>query len=580
VDTGFIGNKKQVGKVKIKNKVKLHDGNKKSSFLRAPKLEKPIDVIEPEPIIDTPPQPKSRHKKYWILVIIVIILAGLIWYLSQTWLIQSTFFQAKTYSKASIFGTNVGNLSSDQLSSQLARLKTEFEAHKITLVNDKQQWSFDANKLGVIFDAKTTSQSVLKLNKLSITDKYQLLTGGINPATNPTILVNNDTCVKALAVIPSVQIDAKDALVYFDMEIKIKPDQPGTKFNAVSTCSELAKKLSANLFTQNVSLDVIQANLTKASLDPKLAQIQSTIGKSLSLKSSSGNYQLDLTSEQLLALFEISKNDSGVQVGWSSTKLDELVNDIASKVNSYDSSPALGTCQYLSSGGGYWLDKEATKKIFTDLGADSARLYTLPIIYHAPVIGTRTPLSHGNSGTVFLTYDDGLIYGDRIMNLAACYGIKVTFFELGSRVGVDAAPLRRAIAEGHAVQSHGTEHAMYDYGDRSYDWQYGDINQSISSIMSVTGVRPTYFRPPGGNRSDNTYKAAAANGINLILWGASSADSSIGGISTATTCANVLAGAYPGASVLMHSTKSTTAEALPCIAEGLAARGYNMQALR
>ena len=569
-----------MGKDKIKNKVKLHDGKKKSSFLKTPKLEKPIDVIGPEPIIETLSQPKTRHKKYWILAVITIILAGLIWYLSQTWLVQSTFFQAKTYSKAAIFGTNVGNLSTDQLNNQLKHLKSEFEAHKITLVNDKQRWSFKSNELGVTFDTKTTSQSVLKLNKLSITDKYRLLTGGISSSINPTISVNNDMCIKALAVIPSVQIDAKDALVYFDQEIKIKPDQPGTKFNAALTCSELAKKLSVNLFDVNVSLDVIQANLTKASLDLKLAQIQSIIGKSLSLKSSSGNYQLDLTSEQLLALFEISKNDSGVQIGWSSTKLDELVNDIATKVNSYDSRPALGACQYLSSGGGYWLDKEATKKIFTDLGVDSVRLYTLPIIYHAPVVGTRTPLPHGNSGTIFLTYDDGLTYGDRIMNLAACYGIKVTFFELGTRVGTDAVPLRRAIAEGHAVQSHGYEHAMFDYGNRSYDWQNNDISQSISAITNVTGVRPTYFRPPGGNRSDVTYQAAAANGVNLILWGDASRDSAPTGVTSYITCANVLAGAYPGASVLMHSTNQSTPEALPCIAEGLAARGYNMQALR
>jgi len=121
---------------------------------------------------------------------------------------------------------------------------------------------------------------------------------------------------------------------------------------------------------------------------------------------------------------------------------------------------------------------------------------------------------------------------------------------------------------------------MYDYGQRSYDWQYNDINQSISAITGVTGVRPTYFRPPGGNRSASTYAAASANGVNLILWGDASADATVGGLSSSTTCANVLAGAYPGASVLMHSTKSSTAEALPCIAEGLAAKGYNMQALR
>lgn len=565
-------------KTKTKTKAQLQGDKKRSSSIKSLKSNQSSQSTTSAPIIAKPSQ--SHHKKYRLLAIAAILLVGIIWCLSQSWLVRSAFSQAKTYSKTSVLGMNVGDLSADQLDSQLARIKSEFETHKITLVNDKKQWSFDYNQLGVTFDTKATSQAVLKLNSLSPMDKYRLMTGGIISVVVPTILVDSNMCVKALSAIPTVQVGPQDASIYFDQVLKIKPDQSGSNFNATSTCRELSKKLATNTFVINVSLDTIQANLTKANLESKLPQIQSTVGKSLSLKNSSGTYQLELTPEQLLALYEISKKDSGVQVGWLSDKLDELVNNIAAKVDTNSSSPALGACQYLSSGGGYWLDKVATKKIFTDLGADSSRSYVLPIIYHAPIIGNRTSLNSGNRGTIYLTYDDGLTYGDRIMNYASCYGIKVTFFELGSRVDIDAAPLRRAIAEGHAVQSHGYEHAMYDYGQRSYDWQNNDISQSITAIMGVTGVRPTYFRPPGGNRSDNTYKAAGANGVKLILWGDASSDSAPTGVNSSVTCANVLAGAFPGASVLMHSTKQTTAEALPCIAEGLAARGYNMQALR
>jgi hypothetical protein len=41
-----------------------------------------------------------------------------------------------------------------------------------------------------------------------------------------------------------------------------------------------------------------------------------------------------------------------------------------------------------------------------------------------------------------------------------------------------------------------------------------------------------------------------------------------------------LNGAKAGYNVLMHSSKQKTANAMPCIVEGLAARGYSMQALR
>ena len=421
-------------------------------------------------------------------------------------------------------------------------------------------------------------QTFFEFNNLNIIDKYRLLTGAISSDIKPTILVNNDVCTKTLSVIPTVQINPVDASVYYDNGVKIKPDQSGNKFSVATACKELSQKLALNVFTFKVSLDTISANIRKNDLESKLSQIQAMVGESVSVKTDA--YQQTFTSEQLFALLDISKKGAEVQVDWSSSRLDELVNGIADKVNTYDGGPALGACQYLASSGGNWLDKTATKKIFTDLGAGSSKSYTLPIGYYAPVVGNRSPVAHGNSGTIYLTFDDGMTYADQIMNYAACYGVKVTFFEIGGRAASDAPQLRRAIAEGHAVQSHGHYHAMYDYGSRNYDWQNDDIGQSIVDIMSVTGVRPTYFRPPGGNRSSLTYQAAAANGLSLILWGDSSADSTVGGISSATTCANVLAGAYPGASVLMHSTHQTSASAVPCIVEGLAARGYNMQALR
>lgn len=519
----------------------------------------------------------SNHRKYWVIAILIILVACLLWFLSQSWLVQSFLSQKITYPKVSVQGINVGNLDDSQLKNQLVKLKTEFETRKITLVGVKEKWVFDAKKIGVTYDIKATDQTIWRFNKLDLVDKYRLLTGSISPVVIPTISVDNNVCVKSLSVIPVVQVAPQNAVLYFDQGLKIKPDQTGSEFSAALTCRELSKHLLVNSLVVNISLKTISASLTKSNIESKFAQIQDIIGKTLSLKS--GAYQLTQTPEQLFALLDISNMGSELQFSWSS-RLDELINDIATKVNTDDSSPVLGPCQRLISAGGHRLDKVATKKIFTDLGATSPRDYNLAIVYYSPVIGGRTSVNTGSHGTVYLTFDDGMTYANQIMNEAACYGVKVTFFEIGERVGTDAAALRRAIAEGHAVQSHGHYHAIYDYGQRSYDWQYNDINQSIADIVSVTGVRPTYFRPPGGNRSTDTYTAANANGLKLILWGVSSSDATVGGLSSSQTCANVLARVFPGASVLMHSTHASTANAFPCIVEGLAARGYNMQALR
>ncbi len=516
-----------------------------------------------------------RYKKYWLSAILLIVLAGLIWLL---WFWQSggLLWRGTTYSKASVLGVNVGGLDVLQLNDQLTQLKTDFESKEVTLVNGENRWAFKTTDLGLAIDEQATGQAILRFNDFSLTDKYRLLMGRISPIVKPVVILDSTKCQEALNVISIPPVVPVNATVYFEGEIKLTADISGSQFSPASSCQKLPELLADNSFTTDAFLDTTPAPITKADLEAKLSQIQTLVGQPLTLTKDA--YSQTLTTEQLFALLEITKNDSDVQVGWSSAKLDELINGIAAQVDTYNASPALGSCQYLASSGGNWLDKVATKQIFEGLATNDSRSYALPIAYHESVIGNRTPVAAGNNGTVYLTFDDGMGYANQIMNTVACYGVKVTFFELGSRVGADAAALQRAIAEGHAVQTHGYEHAVGDYGKRSYDWQYNDIRQSIDAITSVTGVRPTYFRPPGGNKSADTYAAAAANGVTVILWGVSSIDTSWFG--SDGICSNVLNGAYAGASVLMHSTKQKTADAVPCIIEGLAARGFNMQALR
>ncbi len=522
-----------------------------------------------------------KYKKYFFLGIanilfIVVVAVIVFWGKPILWFVKSSSYQNITYPYASVLGNNVGGLNSEELDTKLAEIKLEFESKKVTFTNNESQWIFTYNELGVRFDSDVTKQAILEFNKYNIRNKYKLIIGDISPQVIPSISIINDKCVNSLSTVSIPETAPQNAAIYFDQELKIKSEQSGTSYNPASNCKELSTILASSRTKAKISLDTVAANLTKADLEPVLPQIQGITGKPLTLYS--GSYKRILPSEQLLGLLEISKSDSGIQVGWSSARLDELINGIASKVNYSNSSPVVGSCEYLISNGGYWLDKAATKKFIQSLGPNSSRSYTLPVIYHEAVIGKRSPVKSGTRGTVYLTFDDGLLYGNQIMNYAACYGIKITFFEIGSRGFTDAVALRRAVNEGHAVQSHGYDHAATNYGEHSYEWQFNDIKKSIDTIISITGIRPTYFRPPGGNRSTDTYTAANNNGLKLILWGASSADTA--GISSSAICSNVLNHAFSGASVLMHSTKQTTANAVPCIIEGLAARGYSMQALR
>ena len=524
----------------------------------------------------------ARHKKLIFIsvpvILVVLIGAFCVWQWTKvSWFVQSSVADAKTYPYVTFFDANLGNLDKSQLDSKLVSLKSDFGSRKITLINGDKTWTFNYSDLGASFDTDVVSRSIMDLNKMSLDEKYNMLAGGSSYLPKTIVQYDNAQCTKSFSGITIDQVNPIDASVYSDQTIQIKADQPGTKFVVASNCQELSKWLASGLTKTNVYLDVIAANINTADLQSKLDQIKSLAEKPVTVNN--GSYHLTESSTDLLALIDINKDESGIHVNWSSSRLDELVTKIANSVNTNNSAPSLGGCQYLISSGGHWLNSDITKKIFLNLNNDSPRSYDLQIDNYAASIGTRNRVAAGSS-TIYLTYDDGMTYADRIMDYASCYGVKVTFFEIGARAESDATQLRRAIAEGHAVQSHGFEHALYDYGDRSYDWENNDMGHSISVIQGITGVRPTYFRPPGGNRSATTYSAAAANGLHLILWDDASRDATVGGLSSSTTCANVLAGAYPGASVLMHSTHYSTAEAMPCIVEGLAARGYTMAALR
>ena len=516
------------------------------------------------------------HRRLWLTGGCLLLVGLLVWQWPKTESGQSGLIQNLTYYKASIWGSNIGALDDNQLNQQLAQLKLAFENRPITLVNASNRWAFTLAQLGISFDVSNTSQEVWQFNNLSLADRYQLIVGVISPVITPVIAVDSDKCAISLAGLAILPIEPLNASLYYDQGLKIKPDQSGAKFSPISACQQLPKQLASNQSVVDAYVDIISAGITKSDIESKFSQAESMISQPLSL--THDNYRLDLTPQQLFELLEITKTNGVVEVNWSPSKIDELINSIATQVDTYNPRPALGGCQSLVSTGGNWLDKSAAKQYFESLKTGATRSYNLPISYHEPSIKNMTPVADGTSGTVYLTFDDGMTYGDQIMHYASCYGVKVTFFEPGYRAGTDATSLQRAVAAGHAVQSHGYIHAASDYGKHSYDWQYQDIKQSIDAITNITGVKPTYFRPPGGNKNADTYAAASANGVALIMWGVSSADTS--GNDSAGVCANVLNGAYDGASVLMHSTKQKTADAVPCIIEGLAARGYNMPALR
>ena len=187
-------------------------------------------------------------------------------------------------------------------------------------------------------------------------------------------------------------------------------------------------------------------------------------------------------------------------------------------------------------------------------------------------------LSEGRK-VVYLTFDDGpWEMTDEFLDVLKQYGVNATFF-INYREGYEDELIRMR-DEGHTIAMHTYSHV--------YEHVYGDISEFESEVVmlqdyisSVTGVKSTIFRFPGGSSNSKTNKINTYinylnnNGIVYFDWNVSSADATPGGLSAEKICNNVISGVNckDVSVVLMHDAydKHTTLEALPMIIEKLQA---------
>lgn len=96
-----------------------------------------------------------------------------------------------------------------------------------------------------------------------------------------------------------------------------------------------------------------------------------------------------------------------------------------------------------------------------------------------------------------MTFDDGPgnTVMPEILKLLNKYGAKATFFEVGENITPATAPvLREAEDQGHEIGNHSQSHLhMTQLTQREIQQE---VAQAQDSIMQITGIAPTLFRPP------------------------------------------------------------------------------------
>jgi peptidoglycan/xylan/chitin deacetylase (PgdA/CDA1 family) len=214
-------------------------------------------------------------------------------------------------------------------------------------------------------------------------------------------------------------------------------------------------------------------------------------------------------------------------------------------------------------------------------------------VHAAPALTARGPVrrmvprlaGRGRPGGVALTFDDGPDPAGTpaVLEALARLGWRATFFLLGSQVRRYPEVARSLVTSGHEVGVHGDEHR--NHLTRSPTWVRRDLGRACGEVRAVTGVAPSWFRPPYGVLSSGSLRAAAALGLTPVLWTAWGRDWE------ATTPERVLGhlsrGLADRGTLLLHDSDCTstpgswraTAGALPLLAAELERRGLEVRTL-
>lgn len=174
---------------------------------------------------------------------------------------------------------------------------------------------------------------------------------------------------------------------------------------------------------------------------------------------------------------------------------------------------------------------------------------------------------------VALTFDDGPGPDTtRLLDELAARGASATFFVVGRQIARQPGVVAREVAAGDVVGNHTWDHA--DLTRVAPGAAATELDSTAQAIVAAGAPAPTLARPPYGSVSDLVRQAYTDRGLVGVLWDVDTEDWKNRDASITTQRA--LAGAHPGAIILMHDIWPSTVDAVPAVVDGLRARGFTL----
>jgi peptidoglycan/xylan/chitin deacetylase (PgdA/CDA1 family) len=195
-----------------------------------------------------------------------------------------------------------------------------------------------------------------------------------------------------------------------------------------------------------------------------------------------------------------------------------------------------------------------------------------------PVAADIAHASDQGARGVNITIDDGPdpVWTPQVLDVLRQYGVKATFCMVGTQAQAHPDLVKQVVAAGHRLCDHSVSHdTTMDKKPQAYQaQQILDAERMITQASG--GVRPTYYRAPGGAFTPYSRHLAASRGMRPLGWNVDSKDFERPG--TAAIVATVERELPGGPTILFHDAggdRSQTVEALRQILPRLKEQGYS-----
>ncbi|MFI0238014.1 polysaccharide deacetylase family protein [Streptomyces sp. NPDC016845] len=194
-----------------------------------------------------------------------------------------------------------------------------------------------------------------------------------------------------------------------------------------------------------------------------------------------------------------------------------------------------------------------------------------------PVAVTIAHASDKGARGINLTIDDGPdpTWTPQVLDILREFKVKATFCMVGTQAQAHPDLVKKVVAEGHRLCDHTVAHnTAMDKAPESYQsQQILDAERMITKASG--GVRPMYYRAPGGAFTPYSRKLAASHGMRPLGWNVDTKDFELPG--TEAIVATVKEELSNGPTLLFHDAggdRTQTVEALRRLLPELREQGY------